>query len=50
MKILFLIDTLKGYGAEKSIVEIVIRLTIHKPVVVHLYDGDDLKVICRSME
>lgn len=43
MKILYLIDTLKGYGAEKSIVEIALRFKDVIPVFVHIYKGDDLK-------
>lgn len=43
MKVLFLIDTLEGYGAEKSIVEIAQHMEEITPVFVHLYSGDKLK-------
>lgn len=43
MKVLFLIDSLIGYGAEKSIVEIIIRLKKADAIVVHLFEGDQLK-------
>ncbi len=43
MKILFLIDTLEGYGAEKSLVEIAKGFTEVTPVFVHIYQGDMLK-------
>ena len=43
MKVLFLIDTLEGYGAEKSIVQIAVNMKRVAPVFVHLYKGDKLK-------
>lgn len=43
MKVLYLIDTLQGYGAEKSLCNIIIRFTKVTPIVVHIYQGDDLK-------
>ena len=43
MKVLYIIDTLEGYGAEKSIVEIATGFTRIKPVFVHVYQGDMLK-------
>lgn len=43
MKVLYLIDTLNGYGAEKSIVQIAIELKDVTPVFVHLYVGEKLK-------
>jgi len=45
MKVLFLIDSLEGYGAEKSIVQIAMNLEEITPVFVHLYRGDKLKSI-----
>lgn len=43
MKVLFLIDTLEGYGAEKSIVQIAMYLEEVTPVFIYLYKGDKLK-------
>lgn len=43
MKVLYLIDTLDGYGAEKSIVQIAIKMKEVTPVFVHLYKGEMLK-------
>lgn len=43
MKVLFLIDTLIGYGAERSLAEIVIRFKKIQPIVIHLHEGDQLK-------
>ena len=43
MKVLYLIDTLEGYGAEKSIVQIALNMEKITPVFVHLYEGDKLK-------
>lgn len=43
MKVLFLIDSLEGYGAEKSLVQIALNLKKVSPVFVHLYEGDKLK-------
>lgn len=43
MKVLYLIDTLEGYGAEKSIVQIALHMTEVTPVFVNLYKGDKLK-------
>ena len=43
MKVLFIIDTLIGYGAEKSLVEIILRFKKINATVVHLYEGDELK-------
>lgn len=48
MKVLFIIDSLKGYGAEKSIVEIAIRFTRVQPVFVHLFKGNDLSSVLVS--
>lgn len=45
MKVLYLIDTLEGYGAEKSIVQIALNMTGVSPVFIHLYKGDKLKPI-----
>lgn len=43
MKILYVIDTLQGSGAERSLVEIAQNLINFTPVFVHLYKGDMLK-------
>lgn len=43
MKVLYLIDSLEGYGAEKSIVQIAMNLQAITPVFVHLYSGEKLK-------
>lgn len=43
MRIIFLIDSLEGYGAEKSIVQIALNLEEVTPVFIHLYNGDKLK-------
>lgn len=43
VKVLYIIDTLEGYGAEKSLVEITTNLTRIIPVFVHVYQGDMLK-------
>ena len=42
MKVVYIIDTLNGYGAEKSIVQIAISLNKTTPVFVQLYKGDFL--------
>ncbi len=42
-KVLFLIDSLQGSGAERSLVEIAKRFKDYTPVFVHIYDGDMLK-------
>lgn len=43
MKVLYIIDTLEGYGAEKSLVEIATNLKKVIPVFVQVYEGDMLK-------
>ncbi|RKS50578.1 glycosyltransferase involved in cell wall biosynthesis [Gillisia mitskevichiae] len=43
MKVIFLIDSLEGYGAEKSIVQIALHMEQVTPVFIHLYKGDKLK-------
>lgn len=43
LKVLYIIDTLEGYGAEKSLVEITSNFTRIIPVFVHIYQGDMLK-------
>lgn len=43
MKVLFLIDSLSGYGAEKSLVQIAINFKGVTPVFIHIYKGDNLK-------
>ena len=44
MKVLFLIDSLEGYGAEKSIVQIALAMQTVTPVFIHLYPGEKLKL------
>lgn len=43
MKVLFVIDTINGSGAERSLVEIAQNFNEYTPVFVHLYKGDQLK-------
>ncbi len=43
IKVLYIIDTLEGYGAEKSLVEITRSFKQIVPVFVHIYQGDMLK-------
>ncbi len=43
MKVLYIIDSLEGYGAEKSIINIATSLQKVTPVFIHLYKGDKLK-------
>ena len=43
MKVLFVIDSLQAYGAEKSLTQISRRFKHFQPVFVHLYKGDQLK-------
>ncbi|MCY2686976.1 glycosyltransferase [Salinimicrobium sp. TH3] len=43
MKVLYLIDSLEGYGAEKSLVHIALNMTTVTPVFVHIYKGEKLK-------
>ncbi|MDT0686564.1 glycosyltransferase family 4 protein [Autumnicola psychrophila] len=43
MKVLFVIDTINGSGAERSLVEISQHFTNYTPVFVHLYKGDQLR-------
>ncbi|MBI6117340.1 glycosyltransferase [Salegentibacter maritimus] len=43
IKVLYIIDTLEGYGAEKSLVEITSNFTRITPIFVHIYQGDMLK-------
>jgi len=43
MKVLFVIDTINGSGAERSLVEIAQNFEDYIPVFVHLYTGDQLK-------
>jgi glycosyltransferase involved in cell wall biosynthesis len=43
MKVLFVIDTINGSGAERSLVEISQHFDKYTPVFVHLYKGDQLK-------
>lgn len=48
MKVLFLIDSLQAYGAEKSLTQISTRFKNFQPVFVHLYEGDQLKGILKE--
>jgi glycosyltransferase involved in cell wall biosynthesis len=43
MKVIYVIDTLEGYGAERSLVEIAVNMQDVTPVFVHLYNGDALR-------
>ena len=43
IKVLYIIDTLQGSGAERSLVEIAKHFTEIQPVFVHIYPGDMLK-------
>ncbi|SFN73782.1 glycosyltransferase [Salegentibacter flavus] len=43
IKVLYIIDTLEGYGAEKSLVEITSNFKHINPVFAHIYQGDMLK-------
>ncbi|MDX1718630.1 MAG: glycosyltransferase family 4 protein [Salegentibacter mishustinae] len=45
MKILFVIDTIQGSGAERSLVDIASHFKKHNAVFVHIYKGDMLKPI-----
>jgi glycosyltransferase involved in cell wall biosynthesis len=47
-KVLYVIDTLNGSGAERSLVEISQHLKDYTPVFVHLYEGDQLKQILET--
>lgn len=42
-KVLFIIDTIQGSGAERSLVEIAKHFKVYTPVFVHIYKGDMLK-------
>lgn len=42
-KVLFIINTLQGSGAERSLVEIATNFKAYVPVFVHIYKGDMLK-------
>ncbi|NJY63958.1 glycosyltransferase [Salinimicrobium sp. CDJ15-81-2] len=42
MKVIFIIDSLEGYGAEKSMVEIALRMKHVIPVFINLYGGGNL--------
>ena len=44
-KVLFIIDTLQGSGAERSLVEIASNFKDYEPVFVHVYEGDMLTPI-----
>lgn len=48
MKVLYLIDSLEGYGAEKSLVQIAQNLKKAIPVFVHLYRGETLKPVLEN--
>lgn len=45
MKVLYIIDTLEGYGAERSLVEIAGNMHEIIPVFVHLYSGNALRPV-----
>ena len=48
MKVLYLIDTLEGYGAEKSLAHITCNFKKITPVFVHIYKGSTLKPYLES--
>ena len=48
MKVLYLIDTLEGYGAEKSLAHITCNFKEITPVFVHIYKGSTLKPYLES--
>ena len=48
IKVLYVIDTLEGYGAEKSLVEIAKNFKKVVPVFVHIYEGAMLKPILEN--
>lgn len=43
MKVLYVIDTIQGSGAERSLVEIALHFQKWQPVFVHVYKGDMLR-------
>lgn len=48
MKVLYIIDSLNGSGAERSIVQIALKLEDIVPVFVHLFKGEMLKTLLES--
>ncbi|QYA26041.1 glycosyltransferase [Gramella sp. MT6] len=48
MKVLYLIDTLEGYGAEKSLAHITCNFKNITPIFVHIYKGATLKPYLES--
>jgi len=49
MKILYVIDTIQGSGAERSLVEIAQHFKRHTPIFVHIYKGDMLKPLLEKV-
>ena len=49
MKVLYIIDTINGSGAERSLVEIASNFKLVTPVFVHIYPGEMLKEHLESM-
>ncbi len=45
MKVLYIIDSLVGYGAEKSLAQMALQFKEVEPVFIHLYKGDEMKPI-----
>lgn len=48
MKILYIIDTLNGYGAEKSLVSIACNFKKTSVIFIHIYRGDKLKYLLEN--
>ena len=48
MKVLYLIDTLEGYGAEKSLAHIACNFIEITPIFIHIYKGSTLKPYLES--
>lgn len=48
MKVLFLIDSLEPYGAEKSLVDLIVRFKRIEPVIVSIKSGGSLKSVLNN--
>ncbi len=49
MKVLYVIDTLQGSGAERSLVEIAQHFKKYTPVFVHVYEGDMMVPVLKDL-
>ncbi len=49
MKVLYVIDTLQGSGAERSLVEIAQHFKYYTPVFVHVYEGDMMVPVLKDL-